>query len=421
METLQNTERDITKEQLNKIETKEAVIGVVSPGYVGLPVEVNKTKAGSMVPSGDYRAWAEVDLTRLDHNVNALKDVLPRETELMAVVKANAYGHGSVDVAKRLKQSGVHHFAVAEIDEGIVLRRHGIQGEILILGYTPTHCLDDLIDYDLTQTVVNADDGERLQAFGKNIKVHVKIDTGLNRLGEPHDHTDRILSIFKHKNLQVHGTYSHLAAADSLLERDVSFTRAQYERLQKTAEHIRANGYDPGRLHTLNSYGILNHPDMHMQMVRPGIALYGVLSITDNLVKTDITLLPVLSLKSRVSRVNKVKAGKSVGYGLSYTTTRDIVVATVSIGYADGIPRQLSEQGGSVLIRGRRAAIIGKISMDQLTVDATGIKDIRQGDTVTLIGQDGVETIKAEEIAALTGTITNEVLSTIGARVTRHL
>jgi serine/alanine racemase len=413
METLQIIERNITKEQLNTIETIEAV--------VGLPLDVKKTKASSKVPSEDYRAWAEVDLTRLDHNVNALKDVLPCQTELMAVLKANAYGHGSSDVAKRLKQSGVHHFAVAEIDEGILLRRHGIQGEILILGYTPTHRLDDLIDYDLTQTVVNADDGERLQAFGKKINVHVKIDTGLNRLGEPHDHSDRILSIFKHKNLQVHGTYSHLAAADSLLERDVSFTRAQYECLQKTAEHIRANGYDPGKLHTLNSYGILNHPDMHLQMVRPGIALYGVLSIADYPVKTDVTLLPVLSLKARVSRVNKVKAGEPVGYGLSYTTTRYTVVATVSIGYADGIPRQLSEQGGAVLIHGQRAAIIGKISMDQLTVDATDIKDIRQGDTVTLIGQDGAETIKAEDIAAMTGTITNEVLSTIGARVKRHV
>jgi serine/alanine racemase len=394
---------------------------VVLTGLSAVGVKLLAKRKNKQTPGEDYRAWAEVDLSRLDHNVKALMYVLPRGTELMAIIKANAYGHGSVDVAKRLEQSGVCHFAVAEIDEGIELRSHGIQGEILILGYTPTHRLDNLIDYDLTQTVVNADDGERLQAFGKNIKVHVKIDTGLNRLGEPYDHTDRILSIYKHKNLHVHGTFSHLAAADSLLDRDVSFTREQYERLQKTEEHIRANGYDPGRLHTLNSYGILNYPEMHLQMVRPGIALYGVLSRADNPVNSDVTLLPVLSLKARVSRVNKVKAGEPVGYGLSYTATRDIVIATVSIGYADGIPRQLSERGGAVLIRGRRAAIIGKISMDQLTVDATGIKDIRQGDTVTLIGQDEDETIKAEDIAAMTGTITNELLSTIGSRVTRRL
>ncbi|MGM0839059.1 MAG: serine racemase VanT catalytic subunit [Bacillota bacterium] len=393
----------------------------VSEGSSALDLKFHDKRTKTLTPGEHYRAWAEIDLTSLDHNVKALTHVISGESELMAVVKANAYGHGSVDVAKRLEQSGVRHFAVAEIDEGIELRSRGIHGEILILGYTPTHRLDDLIDYDLTQTVVNADDGERLQAFGKIIKVHVKIDTGLNRLGEQYDHTDRILSIYKQKNLQVHGTFSHLAAADSLLDRDVSFTRAQYKRLQTTAEHIRANGYDPGRLHILNSYGILNHPDMHLQMVRPGIALYGVLSTADNPVKSDVTLLPVLSLKARVSRVNEINAGVPVGYGLSYTATRDSVIATVSIGYADGIPRHLSEKGGAVLIRGRRAKIIGKISMDQLSVDATDIKDIRQGDTVTLIGQDGAETIKAEAIAAMTGTITNELLSTIGARVKRRL
>ncbi|PGS46074.1 serine racemase VanT catalytic subunit [Bacillus sp. AFS041924] len=369
----------------------------------------------------DYRAWVEVDLTRLDHNVMALMDLLPPETEFMAVIKANAYGHGSVEVAKRLVQSGVHQFAVAEIDEAIKLRRNGIEGEILILGYTPTHRLDDLLVNDLTQTVVNAEDGERLGKFGKNLKVHVKIDTGLNRLGEHYENTDKILSMYRHKNLQIEGTFSHLAAADSLQDRDDSFTRAQYNRLQKIAEFVLENGYKPGKFHILNSYGILNYPDMHLEMVRSGIALYGVLSSTNTSVRSKIILLPVLSLKARVSRVNRVKAGNSVGYGLSFTATRDSVVATVTIGYADGIPRQLSELGGEVLICGQRAPIIGNISMDQLSVDVTEINNIRQGDIVTLIGQDGSETINSEDIATLTGTITNELLSTIGDRVKRKI
>ncbi|WP_180232913.1 serine racemase VanT catalytic subunit [Bacillus sp. AFS055030] len=369
----------------------------------------------------DYRAWVEIDLSRLENNVIALMDLLPRGTELMGVIKANAYGHGSVDIAKRLVQSGVHHFAVAEIDEAIKLRNYGILEEILILGYTPTHRLEDLLVYDLTQTVVNAEDGERLGNFGKLIKVHVKIDTGLNRLGEPYVRTDKILSIYRQKNLQIKGTFSHLAVADSLQDRHVNFTRVQYNRLQKIAEHIRENGYNPGKIHILNSYGIINHPYMQSDMVRPGLAIYGVLSKKDTSVGSKINLLPVLSLKARVSRVNKIKAGDSVGYGLSFTAARESVVATVTIGYADGIPRQLSKLGGEVLICGQRASIIGNISMDQLSVDVTEISNIRQGDIVTLIGQDGSETISCEEIASLTGTITNELLSTIGDRVKRKI
>lgn len=364
-----------------------------------------------------HRAWAEINLDHLEHNLQELSRIVPADTKIMAVVKADAYGHGSICISKRLQQAGVRSFAVAEIDEGIALRKKGIKGEIVILGYTPLNRLKELRRYHLTQTVIHADDAVRLQSYGKKIKVHIKINTGMNRLGESYENSDRILSMYRHNNLQVTGIFSHLTSAESQRKEDVDFTRLQLERFDRVVNQVAGSGCSPGIPHIQSSYGILNYPELSYGIVRPGIALYGILSNDNDRVQSKVDLRPVMSLRATVTLVKNIIAGEPVGYNGSYSPSLDSKIATVSIGYADGIPRELSQQGGCVLIRGQRAMIIGKICMDQMMVDVTEIDEVRQGDIATLIGQDGDERITAGEFAKRVGTITNEVVSALSNRV----
>ncbi|MFX3635660.1 MAG: serine racemase VanT catalytic subunit [Candidatus Pristimantibacillus sp.] len=390
------------------------VLSVLMAAVLAVIIRVRKPKQPTK-----HRAWAEINLDHLEHNLQELSRVIPTGTRIMAVVKADAYGHGSIRISKRLNQAGVRSFAVAEIDEGIALRKKGIKGEIVILGYTPLNRLKELRRYRLTQTVINAEDAERLQSFGKKIKVQIKINTGMNRLGEWYDNYNRILSMYQHTNLQVNGTFSHLTSAESQQKDDVDFTRLQLERFDKAVIQVAASGYHPGTPHIQSSYGILNYPELSYGMVRPGIALYGMLSNENDRVYSSVELRPVMSLCATVTLVKNVQAGEPVGYNGSYSPSLDSTIATVSIGYADGIPREFSQQGGSVLIRGKRALIVGKICMDQMMVDVTDIDEVCQGDTATLIGQDGEEQITAGEIAKRVGTITNEVVSALSSRVNK--
>ncbi|GGG54409.1 serine racemase VanT catalytic subunit [Paenibacillus radicis (ex Gao et al. 2016)] len=366
-----------------------------------------------------HRAWAEIDLDHLAHNLQQLKNIIPRSTAIMAIVKADAYGHGSVEVARRLYKEGVRSFAVADVEEAIVLRRSGIEGEILVLGYTADHRLGDIVRYRLTQTVISAEDAERLQAFGKPMMVHVKIDTGMRRLGESFEQIERILSIYRHKFLHITGTFSHLAAADRQDAAGTALTLKQFEIFGSVVAQIKAAGFQPGRIHLQSSYGMLNYEGVGMDLARPGIALYGSLGSEKDVVRADVDLRPVLSLKAAVSLVKSVQAGDSIGYGGDYISPGDGRIATISIGYADGVARAYAERGGYVLIHGQQAKIVGKICMDQLMVDVTDIEGVRQGDTATLIGRDGDQAITAAAIADRLGTLTNEVLVSLGSRVER--
>lgn len=320
------------------------------------------------------------------------------------------------DLSVRL---GVHAFAVATIDEGIRLREEGITGEILILGYTPAVRAPELARYRLSQTVVDVEHAQELNSSVRPIRVHIKVDTGMRRLGEDYRHVSEIADIFGCRNLEVEGIFTHLSVSDSIAGIDASFTDRQIRRFYELLDELKRKGIPIPKVHIQSSYGILNCPELQCDYARVGLALYGVLSRPDEDTRRSLDLRPVLALRSRVALVRTIECGEGVGYGRSFVARHEIRIAVVTIGYADGVPRSLSNGKGYVLVGGRRAPIIGQICMDQLTVDVTGIPGVGRGSVVTLIGCDGAEEIKAEQMAADAGTITNELLSRLGSRLER--
>ena len=365
------------------------------------------------------RAWAEINLANLGHNVQALREAMPNGCALMAVVKGNAYGHGDVGVARHLNQMGITAFAVAAIDEGIRLRKHGVKGRILVLGYTVPERATELARYHLSQTVADHDHAQRLNAVGKRISVHIKVDTGMNRLGESCEHVSEIASIFSRSNLSIDGIFTHLSYSDSLKPESIALTDRQVRNIYRLLEVLRQQGLTLPKVHIQSSYGLLNYPDLRCDYARVGIVLYGALSSPDDETKLQLDLRPVLSLKARVALVRTVAAGESIGYGRQFITERDTRIAVLPIGYGDGVPRSLSGGKGHALIHGCPAPIIGRVCMDQLMVDVTELPGVERGDVATLIGRDGSAEITVEQAAADAGTIANELLSRLGSRVER--
>ncbi len=383
------------------------------------------------------RAWIELNMDNLKYNVNQLKAHLSPGCRLMPAVKANAYGHGMIPVSKTLAELGITDFCVASAAEGATLRKAGIEGQILILGYTHPKDFPLLEKYDLTQTVVDSCYAGILAGYGRPLKVHVSIDTGMRRLGERSDQLSSILSIWNYNTLSITGLFSHLCVADSTDPFDIQFTLLQFQRFDAIVEALHQIGIYGFSTHIQSSYGFLNYPEYHYDYVRPGIVLYGCHSQPEIQPRLDLPLRPVLSLKSRLETIKWLLPGESAGYGLTYTADRPLIIGAVSIGYADGIPRSLSGRG-YVLIHGRKAPIIGRICMDQLLCDVTEIPDAAPMDEVVLIGSQGPQggagqspadlyneksghfpdppCIRVEEIAALTHTISNEILSCLGSR-----
>lgn len=367
------------------------------------------------------RAWVELNAENLRHNVAQLRALLPKGCELMPVLKANAYGHGAAIIAKELQKIGVQAFCVATAPEGVELQKNGVCGEILILGYTHPEQFSLLRRYRLTQTVVDFDYAQVLNGYGKEICVHIGVDTGMHRLGENWENLNRIRHIFHMRNLRVDGIFTHLCAADGENEKDKAFTFMQRQRFYRvvgsleTAEHINL------KAHILGSYGLLHYPELAGNYARIGIALYGVLSSGEDWSRCPVNLRPVLSLKARVASVKKLSAGESAGYNRAFTALRETRTATLAIGYADGLPRALSCGVGSVLINGQCAPIIGRICMDQTLVDVTDIPDVSPGDVAIIVGKSGGKSISACDLAKQAGTITNEILSRLGPRLERVL
>ncbi len=366
------------------------------------------------------RAWIEINLNNLTHNVNTLHKAMPPECEMMAVVKAESYGHGGFAISTHLAKMGVKAFAVATIDEGIKLRRYGIRGEILILGYTNVSRAKELKKYDLTQTLIDFNYAKELDRQGIMIKVHLKVDTGMHRLGMGISSKNCVQlgsKIFSMKHIKVCGIYTHLCCADSLLPEDVSFTRNQIRQFYSFIDALEEKGIVIPKVHIQSSYGLLNYPELECDYVRIGIALYGVLSTPNNDTMLKLDLRPVLSLKTKVALVRNVRKGDCVGYGRSFVAKRDSVIAILPIGYADGFPRNLSGGRGSVLINGQRVSIIGRICMDQMMIDVTDLEQVSVGDLAILIGSAEGTMLSAPAIAGAYGSISNELLSRMGARL----
>lgn len=362
------------------------------------------------------RAWIELNLDNLAYNVNALQKVMAEKSTLMAVVKTQAYGHGAFQIATFLNQMGVKAFAVATIDEGIQLRRYGICGEILILGYTNPNRAKELKKYDLMQTLIDFKYAKALNRQKIAVKAHIKIDTGMNRLGVSFDNINEVKMIFSMKYIKVCGIYTHLCCADTLLPEDVEFSENQIDNFYYLIDKLKERGIQIPKVHIQSSYGLLNYPQLVCDYVRVGIALYGVLSKPDENTRVKIDLRPVLSLKARVVLIRSVSKQDTVSYGRRFQAKRDSLIAIVSIGYGDGFPRDLSCQKGGVLIRGQYAPIVGRICMDQLAVDITEIEDVSVGNVATLIGFDTMD-IAAPDIAQHFNSISNELLCRMGARL----
>ncbi|WP_343208123.1 serine racemase VanT catalytic subunit [Anaerolentibacter hominis] len=362
------------------------------------------------------RVWTELDMNHLKHNVEWFRENLSSNTEIMAVVKANAYGHGDVSIARELNRQGVRAFAVATAGEGVWLRENKVKGDILVLGFSCREEFADLCRCNLIQTVIDEEYAEELNSFGREIRVHIKIDTGMHRLGEDYQNLDGIKKIYACSNLRVEGLYTHLSVADSQDPGDIDFTRGQIRHFHEIVQELREQGYPTGKLHIQSSYGVLNYPELKCHYARIGIALYGVLSSGKDHTRLKAELEPVLSLRARIAAVREVRPGESVGYGRDFIAPDWMRIAVVTIGYGDGYPRNLSNGRGHVLLHGELVPVIGRICMDQLMIDVTHVTDVAAGDVVTLIGRDHGKEIRAEQVAAWSGTISNEILCRLNYR-----
>ncbi len=362
------------------------------------------------------RAWIEIDLRALEHNVKEIQRVLPTQTKIMGVVKANAYGHGAVEVSQKLNEMGITDFAVATLDEGIELREAGIQGEILILGYTDPSCMQEVAAYDLTQTILDKNYAQKMQeVVPKKTKVQIKINTGMNRNGIHYREIEKIEDIYSFDKLEIIGMFSHLCVSDGNMKEDKNFTQEQITNYFAVIEEMKKRGYNPGSTHIQASYGILNYPNLPCDYARPGVILYGIYSQEGDVLQTSIDLQPILELKARVMSIRQIGNGDSVGYGRTFFAKENMKIATVGIGYADGYPRSLSGKDTKVWVNGTYGTIIGRICMDQLIISVPEKTPLKAGDIVTLIGKE--EKIRAEAVAKKAGTITNEILSGLGKRL----
>lgn len=395
-------------------------------------------------PSGNAcsRAWIELDAEALRQNVELFRARIPKHCRLMPAVKADAYGHGLIPIARLLDGMGVDAYSVACISEGIELRNAGITGKILILGYTSPEDFPLLRLYRLTQTVVDYPYAMELNRFGEKLYVHIGIDTGMHRIGIRCEDLEQITAVYQLQNLVVDGLFTHLCVSDSPHPQHKAFTTSQLRAFYQVIDILKEEGYPCPSLHILASYGILNllpdrmDPDwqnkrpsgsragldadkLAADFIRPGIALYGVLSTTADQNVWKDSLKPVLSLKAKISSIRPLHAGESVSYGITYTAALDMQIAAISIGYADGLPRELSNGRGYVLINGRRAPIIGRICMDQCIVDISRIPSVKRGDAAVIIGRSGNEEITASQIAETCGTITHEILTGLASRLGR--
>jgi alanine racemase len=369
-----------------------------------------------LMNAAEGRVWAEISLNRLTDNYRIIKKAVG-SAGIMAAIKADAYGHGAIEVARVLESEGIYMFGVAGIEEGIELREAGIKSKILVLSPILYSQIDAALEYDIIPTVSELGFFEildkRLKDLGRPCLVHIEIDTGMTRTGFSLDQAKEVIqTIASSPRVKIDGIFSHFPLADA----DGSFTKRQIERFKEIIDDIRPTKVNIGSVHLANSSGIFKWPDSHHNLVRPGIALYGLRSSPSITYSGDFK--PVMALKSRVVNVRVVHAQTPVSYGHTFATERRSKIATVSVGYGDGYPRLLSNKG-DVLIHAQRAPIVGTVCMDLIMVDITDMPEVRVGDVVTLFGQEGAAEIPVEECATKANTIVYEITSGIGPRVAR--
>ena len=366
------------------------------------------------------RTWAEINLDNLAFNVKEIQKKLPDCTEMMAVVKANAYGHGDRLIANELQNLGIHLFGVSNLEEAISLRNDNIKGEILILGASPENTAKELSEFNVTQTVFSLEYAKKLneKAVENSVTVncHIKLDTGMGRIGFNCDNLEEIVSAYNLSNLNVTGIFSHLSSADDLSRTGKSYTLNQAERFNKTIADLENKNVIFKTKHLQNSAGILNYKDFKYDMVRAGIILYGL--PVDTFKGCDIPLKPVMKLFSTVSMVKDVKKGDFISYSRKFKAKKDMRLATVPIGYADGYLRAFSNKA-RMIVNGHYADIVGAICMDQLLINVTNIPNVKAGDTVTVVGAENDCEITFSELAKMADTIHYELACLVGKRVPR--
>ena len=366
------------------------------------------------------RAWAEIDLDAIAHNTREIKKLTGSKVEMMGVVKADAYGHGVLEVVRTLLDNGVTQLAVSMLDEAIQIRKMGIDVPILVLNYTDPARADEIIHNRVTQTVFSTDLAQALSAaavrLGKDVRIHVKVDTGMTRVGfiPGYNAVRNIMEISRLPGIILEGIFTHFASAD---ESDKSYTLMQFERFMNLCTELTRAGIHIPVKHVCNSAGILQYPEMHLDIVRPGIILYGLYPSRE--VAGKIDLRPAMTLKANVIFVKDVDKDTYVSYGRTFRTDRKSRIATIPIGYADGYTRLMSNKG-RMLVNGEYAPVIGRICMDQCMLDVTDLKhDVHVGDEVVIFGRQNGSCISVDEIADQVGTINYELVCIIGKRIPR--
>lgn len=368
------------------------------------------------------RAWAEVSLPQLRKNVEVIRSLNSDKTDIMAVVKADAYGHGDEHIVRCLaKDCGIKYFAVSNLDEAIAVRKFAPQGEILILGYTPPEYAHEISMYNIIQGVVSTEYAEALvQNTPQPIRCHIKIDTGMGRIGLKHDTPEEcaaeIAEMMKMDKLSVEGIYTHFAVADSDDPDNIAYTNKQEKFIIDTYDTLAAQGIKLQHLHFMNSAATCYRNSERSTLSRAGIILYGL--HPDVSLDIPELLEPLMELKAVISHVKTVKEGDCISYGRTFAADHEMRIATVTIGYADGYSRLLSSKG-EILVHGKRCKITGRVCMDQLMIDVSDVPEAKAGDIVTLIGKEGTDRITADDLAQMYGTIGYEVVCGISKRVPR--
>lgn len=366
-----------------------------------------------------YRVWAEISLDAICNNINETKEVISPETKIMAVIKADAYGHGAVPIAKVL-QNKVDAFGIATVEEGLELRRAGIKNPILILGYAQPQLYPLLVEYNIMAAVFRYDMAKALSEEavrqGRKAKIHLKLDTGMGRIGfqTTRESIIEIQQIASLKGIEINGCFTHFAKADEI---DKGDTWNQYERFQSFVSSLEDKGIHIPIKHVSNSAGIIDLPEVNLNMVRSGISTYG-LYPSNQVSKEHVRIEPAMSIRCRISHIKEVEAGAAISYGGTYVTKRKTRIATIPVGYGDGYPRALSNKA-NVLLKGKFVPIIGRICMDQFMLDITELDHVEVGDVVTLLGMDGQERITVEQLCELAQLFHYEFMCNIGKRIPR--